>query len=151
MGEITVFEAAGGADAFLRLTRRFYAQVVDDPLLAPVFAGMTDDHVEGVALWLGEVFGGPQAYSERRGGYPHMVGRHVNRALTEEQRARWAGLMIATARNALPANEKVQARFKSYIEWGSRIALQNSQPGYEPPAVSDIPDWGWGKNGPPDD
>jgi hemoglobin len=150
MTGITVFEAAGGADAFRRLTRRFYSQVADDPILAPVFAGMTDEHVEGVALWLGEVFGGPKRYSGERGGYPHMVSRHVNRALTEEQRARWAELMIATARDVLPANETVQARFRSYIEWGSRIALQNSQPGYEPPAESDIPDWGWGKAGPPD-
>lgn len=147
----SVFEAAGGADAFLHLTRRFYAQVADDPVLAPVFAEMTDTHIEGVALWLGEVFGGPKSYTEQRGGYPHMVSRHVNRALTEEQRARWAELMIATARDVLPANEKVQARFRSYIVWGSRIALQNSQPGYEPPAESDIPDWGWGKTGPPDD
>ncbi len=151
MTEETVFEAAGGAEAFLHLTRRFYAQVAADPVLAPVFAGMTDAHVEGVALWLGEVFSGPNRYSTERGGYPHMVSRHVGRALTEEQRARWAELMIAIARDVLPANGKVQARFKSYIEWGSRIALQNSQPGYEPPAKSDIPDWGWGKGGPPDD
>ncbi len=150
MSEVTVFEAAGGAEAFLRLTRKFYAQVADDPVLAPVFAEMTDDHVAGVALWLGEVFGGPRSYTEERGGYPHMVARHVNRALTEEQRARWVGLMIETARDVLPANDKVQARFRSYIAWGSKIALQNSQPGYEPPAESDIPDWGWGKHGPPD-
>ncbi|MDQ3655267.1 MAG: hypothetical protein M3457_09325 [Chloroflexota bacterium] len=71
MSEITVFEAAG------------------------------DAHVEGIALWLGEVFGGPKQYPEERGGYPHMVSRHVNRALTEEQRAHWADLMIATARDVL--------------------------------------------------
>lgn len=151
MSERTVFEAAGGADAFLRLTQRFYAQVAGDPVLAPVFKDMTEDHVEGVALWLGEVFGGPARYSEERGRYPHMMARHVNRALTEEQRARWAELMITTAQDVLPANDKVQARFRSYIVWGSKIALQNSQPGYTPPAESDIPDWGWGKHGPPED
>jgi len=142
MSEITVFEATGGADAFLGLIREFYAKVANDPIPAPEFAEMTDAHVEGVALWPGEVFGGPKAYAEQRGSYPHMVARHVNRALTEEQRARWDGLMIATARDVLPANDKVQARFRSYIVWGSRIAVQNSQPGYEPPAASDIPDWG---------
>ncbi len=151
MSERTVFEAAGGADAFLQLTRKFYTQVAADPVLAPVFKDMTDTHVEGVALWLGEVFGGPKRYSEERGGYPHMMARHVNRALTEEQRARWAELMVATAQEVLPANDKVQARFRSYIVWGSKIALQNSQPGYAPPAESDIPDWGWGKHGPPED
>ncbi len=149
MSERTVYQAAGGADAFLELTRRFYAQVVADPVLAPVFKDMTDAHVEGVALWLGEVLGGPKRYSEERGGYPHMMARHLNRALTEEQRARWAELMIATARDVLPANDRVQSRFRSYIVWGSKIALQNSQPGYDPPAEADVPDWGWGKHGPP--
>ena len=151
MSDITVFEATGGADAFLGLTREFYAKVANDPIPAPEFAEMTDAHVEGVALWPGEVFGGPKAYAEQRGSYPHMVARHVNRALTEEQRALWDELMIATARDVLPANDKVQARFRSYIVWGSRIAVQNSQPGYEPPAASDIPDWRWGKNEPPDE
>jgi hemoglobin len=150
MSEITVFEAAGGASAFLALTTAFYGKVVRDPVLAPVFGEMSAAHVEGVALWLGEVFGGPLAYTEQRGGYPAMLAHHVNRSLTEEQRARWAELTIATAREVLPADERVQARIASYIEWGSRIALQNSRPGYDPPAESDIPDWGWGKAGPPD-
>lgn len=149
MSEVTVFEAAGGAAAFSHLTSAFYAKVKQDPILAPVFREMTQDHIDGVALWLGEVFGGPKAYTEERGGYPTMLAHHVNRTLTEEQRARWAELMIATAHEVLPDNNKVQARIASYIQWGSRVALQNSQPGYEPPAESDIPDWGWGKAGPP--
>jgi hemoglobin len=149
MYEPTVFDAAGGAPAFLALTTAFYGKVAHDPVLAPVFGDMTDAHIAGVALWLGEVFGGPTDYTDQRGGYPSMLAHHINRALTEEQRARWADLMIATAREVLPANEKVQARISSYITWGSRIALQNSQPGYDPPAESEIPDWGWGKEGPP--
>ncbi len=124
MNERTVFEAAGGANAFLRMARSFYTQVAADPVLAPVFKDMSDAHIEGVALWLGEVFGGPKRHSEERGGYPHIMARHVNRAITEEQRARWAELIIAIARDVLPANEKVQAWFRSYIVWGSKIALE---------------------------
>lgn len=151
MATKTIFEYAGGMAAFDRLTTAFYGKVVDDPLLAPVFTHMTDENVRGVALWLAEVFGGPKTYSAERGGYPYMVSQHVNRALTEAQRARWAALMIDTAAEELPDNDKLQARIASYIEWGSHIALQNSQPGSHPPKEADIPDWGWGKAGPPED
>lgn len=146
----TIYEYAGGAPVFHRLTRNFYASVSEDPLLAPLFSHFTDEHAEGVALWLGEVFGGPKAYTDRRGGYANMVAHHVDLDLTEEQRARWAELMAATAREVLPDDEKLQARFRSYIEWGSNIAVRNSTPGYAPPAEADVPRWSWGKDGPPE-
>ncbi len=51
----------------------FYDKVLDDPILAPVFAHMSDKHREHVALWLGEVFGGPSRYTDELGGYPAML------------------------------------------------------------------------------
>jgi hemoglobin len=60
----SIFEAAGGAPAFEALTSRFYKKVKADPLLAPVFVSFTDEHAKNVAIWLGEVFGGPPRYSE---------------------------------------------------------------------------------------
>ena len=53
----TLYEWAGGAEALDRLTQAFYRRVHDDPILSPVFAGMSPDHPHHVALWLGEVFG----------------------------------------------------------------------------------------------
>lgn len=147
----TIYEYAGGAAAFSRLTHEFYAKVRHEPMLAPLFADFSENHIEGVALWLGEVFGGPPRYSERRGGYPTMVSYHVGLSLTEDQRSRWAELMIATAREVLPDDSKLQARFRSYVEWGTHIAWQNSQPGYDPPAEAGIPLWSWGKDGPPEE
>ena len=84
----TLYEWAGGADALDRLTECFYRRVHDDPILSPVFAGMAPEHPHHVALWLGEVFGGPPVYTEQHGGYPHMMSKHLGLALTEEQRAR---------------------------------------------------------------
>jgi hemoglobin len=55
----TLYEWAGGAEALRRLTEVFYDRVLDDELLAPVFGHMSPQHREHVALWLGEVFGGP--------------------------------------------------------------------------------------------
>ena len=117
-----------------------------DPILAPVFASMSDEHPRHVATWLGEVFGGPPRYTEEHGGYPHMLAKHRNRALTEEQRVRWVHMMGAAADEAgLPDDPEFRSAFAAYIEWGTRLALANSQPGAEPPPAAPVPRWGWGE------
>ncbi len=142
----TLYEWAGGAEALQRLTEAFYARVRADDVLAPVFAQMPDDHPEHVAIWLGEVFGGPRRYTEEHGGYPHMLAKHRNRALTEAQRLRWVQLICAAADEAgLPADPEFRSAFVAYIEWGTRIALVNSQVGSTPPPEAPVPRWGWGE------
>ena len=143
--EPTVYEWAGGHDALLRMTRIFYGKYVpEDPLLAPLFAEMAPDHPERVAAWLGEVFGGPKAYTETYGDYDRMVSRHLGKALREEQRAHWVQLLCKAADDAgLPVDPEWRAAFVSYLEWGSRLALENSQPGAHPPAHMPIPRWPW--------
>ena len=142
----TLYEWAGGAEAFGRLTEAFYARVREDELLEPVFRGMDEHHPAHVALWLAEVFGGPQRYTEERGGYPHMLEKHRGRALTEEQRRRWVELICDAADDAgLPADPEFRSAFVAYIEWGTRLAVSNSQPGAEPPPKAPVPHWGWGE------
>jgi hemoglobin len=142
----TLYEWAGGQEAFDRLTEAFYGRVRRDEVLAPVFASMPADHPHHVALWFAEVFGGPPRYTEEHGGYPHMMRKHLNRALTEEQRARWVQLIGLAADDAgLPADPEFRSAFLAYVEWGTRIALANSQPGAKPPPEAPVPRWGWGE------
>jgi CDGSH-type Zn-finger protein/truncated hemoglobin YjbI len=149
--EPTLFAWAGGLPALTRLTGLFYGKYVpEDPLLAPLFAQMSPDHPERVAAWLAEVLGGPALYTERYGGYPRMLSQHAGRALTEEQRARWASTLARCAdETGLPADAEFRSAFTAYIEWGSRIAVENSQPGASPPARMPVPRWDWGTAGPP--
>jgi hemoglobin len=141
----TLYEWAGGTAAFVRLTEVFYAKVARDDLLAPLFAGMDPDHPRHVATWLAEVFGGPAEYTSSRGGYPHMVAKHIGVAITEPQRRRWVNLIQDAADEAgLPADPEFRAAFLGYIEWGTRLALQNSQPGAEVVRQAPVPHWGWG-------
>jgi CDGSH-type Zn-finger protein/truncated hemoglobin YjbI len=141
----TLFEWCGGLPALTRMTRIFYEKhVPQDPLLAPLFAEMSPDHPQRVAKWLGEVFGGPKLYSEGYGGYQRMISQHMGKELTEEMRARWAQLISLSAEEAgLPSDPEFQAAFRSYIEWGSRLALENSQPGAKPPPQMPMPRWWW--------
>lgn len=141
----SVFEWCGGLPALVRMTRVFYEKYVpQDPLLAPLFATMSADHPERVAAWLGEVFGGPKAYSDAYGGYPRMLSQHRGKGLTEQMRARWVELLMRSARDAgLPNDPEFRSAFGSYIEWGSRLAVENSQLRAHPPEHMPMPHWEW--------
>jgi len=143
--EPTIFEWAGGLPALTRMTRVFYEKhVPEDQLLAPLFADMSADHPERVAKWLGEVFCGPRDYSEQFGGYKRMVSQHLGKQLGEEQRARWVALMLQSATEAgLPNDAEFRSALSSYLEWGSRVAVENSQPGAKPPPDMPMPHWDW--------
>jgi CDGSH-type Zn-finger protein/truncated hemoglobin YjbI len=141
----TMFEWAGGLPALTRMTRLFYEKYVPaDPLLAPLFADMSADHPERVSGWLGEVFGGPPAYSTSYGGYPRMLSQHVGKNLKEDWRRRWVELLLLSAREAgLPNDAEFRSAFQSYIEWGSRLAVENSQSDAHPPGHMPMPHWDW--------
>ncbi|MDQ6805739.1 MAG: CDGSH iron-sulfur domain-containing protein, partial [Actinomycetota bacterium] len=148
----TMFEWAGGLPALQRMTRLFYEKYVpEDPILAPVFANMSADHPQRVAKWLGEVFGGPNLYSEEYGGYPRMLAQHVGKGITEDWRGRWVALLLQSAREAgLPNDPEFRSAFQAYIEWGSRLAVENSQAASRPPEHMPMPRWDWSTGaGPP--
>jgi hemoglobin len=143
----TLFEYAGGALAFLQLTNTFYAKVKADPELQSVFKDFTDEHAHRVALWLGEVFRGPEAYSEQRGGHLTILIAHAGRHISKAQRDRWVDLMIETAREVLPSDEVFQERFRSYIDYGADIAQGVSQLDEAPRTAGAVPKWDWEPGG----
>jgi len=142
----TLYEWCGGEEAVERLTTVFYGCVLADPILGPIFAGMSPEHPKHVALWLGEVFGGPKTYTQELGGYAHMLSKHINLMLTEDQRVRWTQLIASSADEAgLPSDPEFRSAFVAYIEWGTRLALANSQQGANLPLQAPVPHWGWGE------
>ncbi len=142
----TLYEWVGGIDALNRLTQRFYEHVNDDALLQPVFAHMDAAHSEHVAAFLAEVLGGPTRYSEEHGGHPHMIQKHLNRHLTQEKRRRWMELLLATADElGMPDDPEFRSALVGYLEWGSRLAVINSQPGATADQDAPMPKWGWGE------
>lgn len=142
----TLYEWLGGELALNRLFERFYARVPSDPLLAPIFARMDPAHAAHVAVFVGEVFGGPKRYSEGHGGHPAMIRKHLGRALREEHRKRWIALLQDCADEVgLPSDPEFRSAFVAYLEWGTRLAVMNSQPGAAAVEDAPMPSWGWGE------
>jgi hemoglobin len=143
----TLFDWAGGEAAFERLIEAFYDRVERDELLSPLFpGGVHEEHRRHVTLWWCEVFGGPARYTQELGGYERMVAKHRDLAITPEQRFRFASLMSLAADDAgLPDDPEFRSAFVAYVEWGTRLAQNNSQPGADVVEHAPVPRWGWGE------
>jgi hemoglobin len=145
-GTPTLIAWAGGAPTIARLIDAFYDRVERDELLSPFFpGGVGREHRRHVTAWWTEVFGGPSDYTDRLGGYERMLAHHRGLAITPEQRLRFATTMSRAADDAeLPPDPEFRAALVGYLEWGTRLAMANSQPGATPPQHAPVPRWGWG-------
>lgn len=143
----TLYEWAGGRAAIERLINAFYDRVERDELTSPFFpGGVGAEHREHVIAWWSEVFGGPDAYTRELGGYEGMLARHRGLGIGPEQRRRFVSLMSVAADDAdLPDDPEFRSALMAYLEWGTRLAMQNSQPGADVAAHAPVPRWGWGE------
>ena len=93
-----------GEEGFTRLVAGFYRRVPTDDILAPMypkqdFAG-AEERLRGFLI---QRFGGPDAYSQRR-GHPRLRKRHAPFKIDVRGRERWVELMEASLAEAqLPA------------------------------------------------
>jgi hemoglobin len=74
-----------------------------------------------------------------------MLAHHRDLGITADQRFRFASLMSLGADDAeLPADPEFRAALVGYLEWGTRLAMHNSQPGADVIPEAPVPHWGWG-------
>ncbi len=141
----TLYEWAGGRAGVTRLIHAFYDRVEQDELLRTFFPhGVSSEHRAHVTAWWSEVLGGPAAYTEM-GGYPRMLAHHLDLNITPEQRRRFVSLLSIAADDAgLPDDPEFRAAIVGYVEWGTRLAMHNSQTGAHVVREAPVPRWGWG-------
>jgi hemoglobin len=148
MGEYpTLYDWAGGRDAFDRMINAFYDRVEQDDLLSRFFpGGVHEEHRRNVATWWSEVFGGPATYTGQLGGYERMLKKHLQLGITAEQRFRFASMMSLAADDAeMPNDPEFRSALVAYLEWGTRLAFANSQNSSEVVEHAPVPRWGWGE------
>jgi hemoglobin len=148
----TLYEWAGGNEVLEKLTKVFYDKVFKDDLLYPVFKNMSADHSQHVAHFIGEVFGGPATYTGKdAGSHYKMIQHHVGKMLDDDKRKRWMELLLESADEiGLASDPEFRSALIGYLEWGSRIAVINSEKNENPINTEEpMPKWGWGETGGP--
>ncbi|UKJ09196.1 group II truncated hemoglobin [Solitalea lacus] len=148
----SLYEWAGGIQTFENLFQNFYEKVLKDDLLGDVFKNMSSEHIKHVSHFVAEVFGGPEFYTtEDNGSHAAMIGKHIGKMLTEDKRKRWMQLLLQTADEiGLKSDPEFRSALVGYLEWGTRIAVINSQLTQNPMVNNEpMPKWGWGETGGP--
>jgi hemoglobin len=141
----SLYEYAGGEDALHRLEQTFYDSVLADPLLQPLFGAGRPEHVDHLTAFTAESFGGPDRFS-RELGFAHLIAVHRGLKIAEEQRLRFVELYMAALDAAgMPADPGFREAVREHVEFGSRVAMQNSHASTDDELhpLREVPRWTW--------
>jgi hemoglobin len=141
----SLFEHAGGEEGLHRLEDTFYSSVLADPLLQPLFGAGQPQHVDHLTAFTAESFGGPDRFS-RQLGFAHLIDVHRGLHIAEEQRQRFVDLYVAALDAAgMPSDEAFRTAVMEHVEFGTRVAMQNSNAltDDELHPLREVPRWTW--------
>lgn len=146
MGRGSIYEAAGGAEAFARLAAAHHERCLADPVLEHPFSHRTKpDHVARLAAYWAEVLGGPADYSRDYGDHSGVLGIHCgNGEEMIELGQRFVACFVAAADDAgLPADPELRKALRDYME--SAVAELNgyAASGSVVPSGLAMPHWSW--------
>lgn len=141
----SLYEHAGGDEALHRLEEIFYEKALADPVLREVFPRREPTHVDHLTWFTAESFGGPDRFT-RELGFPYIINVHRGLRITDEQRDRFVQVYLAALDEAgLPDDEPFRAAVREHVEFGSRVAQQNShaETDEELHPLREVPHWDW--------
>jgi hemoglobin len=141
----SLYEHAGGQEALHGLEDVFYASVLADAVLQPLFGAGNPLHVDRLTAFTSESFGGPDRFT-REFGFEHLIAVHRGLNITEAQRVRFVQLyMAALDEVGMPADAPFRDAVRSHLDFGSQVAMQNSNATSEDELhpLREVPRWTW--------
>jgi hemoglobin len=144
----TLYDFAGGAEAFLALSLAMHERCLADPVLNHPFShGTSPEHDVRLAEYLGEVFGGPRVYSERYGGHSAMLDMHSSTGADDDLGSRFLSCFDQAVDDAgMPHDPEFRQALHDYMAWATREVDGYSPRGSVVPSDLPFPHWTW--NGP---
>jgi hemoglobin len=122
--EATVFEVVGGQRFFDALVERFAKRVEADPTLRPIYPDDLAPGMRALALFLGQYWGGPPAYSAEK-GHPRLRMRHAPFVITSRERDAWLAAMLA-AIDEVGAVEIAREMMREYFATASTAMINTA-------------------------
>src|ERR1700730_17924529 len=91
----SLYEFAGGESAFLALATAHHERCLQDPVLSHPFSHPgAPDHIQRLASYWAEVFGGPPRYSVSYGGHSGMLGIHAGQGADDDYGPRFVACFM---------------------------------------------------------
>ena len=142
---VSIFQAAGGVPAFVRLAAAHHQRCLADPVLSHPFSHPGHpQHIERLAAYWAEVFGGPPTYTREAGGHSAMLELHARTQADADLGPRFLGCFLGALDNAgLPADAELRAALRAYMEWAVADVMQYAPAGAVVSAGRPVPRWTW--------
>src|SRR5258708_19632481 len=106
--------------------------------------GFNPAHIENLAFYWAEVFGGQNRYSVRHGGHSGMLEMHARTGAAEDWGQRFVECFVQAMDDArLPEDPELRAALRSYMEWATGEVISYAPPGSSVPPDLPIPRAAW--------
>jgi hemoglobin len=141
----TLYEHAGGDRGLHQVEEVFYEIALADPVLKTLFTKRVPTHVEHPTWFTAESFGGPDRFT-RKLGFQHIIDVHRHLNISDEQRERFVTLYLEALDTAgSPDDEPFRQAVREHVEFGARVAQQNSwaKADAELHPIREVPGWQW--------
>ena len=141
----TLYEFAGGSDAFLALARAHHARCLADPELNHPFShdDQHPQHVERLAAYWAEVLGGPPTYSTSCGDEWGVLVMHSGNGDMSDLGNRFVACFVQALDDAeLPSDSEFREALRAYMRWAVDNVLAHEETTDVEPGLA-MPRWGW--------
>jgi hemoglobin len=142
----SLFEFAGGEQAFLDLAAAHHERCLQDPELNHPFShpGQHPQHVQRLAAYWAEVMGGPAEFSTTFGSdHSAMLHMHSGNGDMSDLGRRFVDCFVVAADDAgLPEDLDFRAALRAYMQWAVDEVLRYGGPDSVPRDLP-MPRWSW--------
>ena len=141
----SIYEVAGGGQAFLDLAHAWHARCLADPVVSHAFShGYHPQHSERLAAYWVEALGGPSDYTESLGDESNVVRLHSGNGEHAEMDERAQACFARALDDAgLPRDPELRSTLKAYFRWATEAMSAHPESAEDVPAGLMLPRWSW--------
>ena len=141
----TIYEAAGGDEAFLRLAHAWHERVLADPIVSHAFShGFHPDHTARLAAYWAEALGGPPSYTQGVASHAEVVRLHAGNGEHVEMDQRAVACFERAVEDAgLAEDPRLGRALVAYFTWATARMSDYPASADDVPAHLAMAHWGW--------
>jgi hemoglobin len=141
----TIYETAGGEQAFVNLAHAWHERCLADSIVSHAFShGYHPQHTERLAAYWAEALGGPPRYTQSLGDETTVVGMHSGNGEHVEMDER-AQICFALALDdaGLPDDPRLRSTLKAFFRWATDRMSTYPESADEVPPGLQLARWSW--------